>query len=835
MSRNADPARVFFDELVVLPHDQRTLRLETIRATDPILAKDLEELLLASATNGGVFASTSLPASFAQNALAQTIIARPIKVGKYTPTRILGEGGMGVVYEATQDTPRRTVALKIIRPEIVTPALLRRFAHEADILAHLQHPCIAQLFDADLMDGLFEDGPANAQFRRIPAIAMELVQGEPIVLVAKRDNWSPSAIADIFARVCDGVDHAHKRGVIHRDLKPGNILVTTSDATNASQPKILDFGIARLTSSSNEAPNMTLVTHAGQMIGTLAYMSPEQAAGDAKAIDIRTDVYALGVTLFELLAGQRPIDLQGLNITQAAIAIRDRQPPRLRSLRASLPADLEAIAAKAIEKDPADRYQSAGELGDDLRRFLADQPVLAQRQTPLYRASKFALRNKGTVAALAAVALAILLGIAGTAWQAIIATRERNQARDQAARAEATIDFLRRMSKAATPMGSDGKTVTVRQMIDGTVTNLDSNASSLPPIVLADLQSIFAEMYLNVSEYDKALLLATKAHEQLRQLQPDSDRAIQAARVRGLAASQTGDPMSGEQLLQEGLEAHRKLHPGNNDTTVDFLTGLAIIVSENIYRFDERILLLREAGEMAQRLHGPDDRHTIEIKILLGTSIVRRGLISTRGPTKDKIEKVDPQEGIRLLEEAQTSAARTFPDDHPIRLLTQHHYAASLHALNRDKRSITLLTDLLPRMERVFGENHEATLSTLEELAAAQAVSGSMEVAFALYKRIYIINQRLHANNTINSIISGQQLLRCAHLVGRGAEAVEEGEQLLTTCRAKYGDKHRMTAMVAEELAMCYEQAGDTANLERVRAFVIEPRISVSPKPVSPK
>ncbi len=829
--------RVLFDELIVLPASERTSRLATLRQSNAALADDLEALLTAADASEGVLASTSVPADFAHHALAATLIAKPIKVGKYTPTRVLGEGGMGVVYEATQDTPKRTVALKLIRPEIVTPAMLRRFAHEADVLAHLQHPCIAQLFDADLMDARFQDAPPGSQFRRIPAIAMELVTGQPITIVARDENWSPATVARLFARVCEGVDHAHKRGVIHRDLKPGNILIErnapTTNHAPQRDPKILDFGIARLTGGQTDAPQHTLVTHAGQMLGTLAYMSPEQAAGDAKSIDIRTDVYALGVTLFELLAGQRPIDIQGLNITQAAVAIRDRLPTRLRALRPDTPPDLEAIAAKAIEKNPADRYQSAGELADDLRRFLSNQPVLAQQHTALYRARKFAQRNKGTVAALAAITLAILLGLAGTAWQAVIATRERNQAQAQAARAQATIDFMRSMASAATPLGSQGKTITVRQMLDAAADDLASpaRAQSLPPNVRADLESIFAEMYLNVSEYDKALTLATRANDYLATSLPNDDNTARLQRVLALAQNQTGSHDDAEKLLRDALALYRARNPSDDETTVGLLGALATVVSENIRRTDERVTLLREAHAMCVRLHGDDHRQSIQFKTSLGNSIVRQYML-TRVPSASGASKqqsattptkspVDPAEGSRLLEEAVASAARVFPEDHPIRLTATLQLAASQQSLHKDGRSIPMLTDLLPRMERAFGENHESTLSTLEELAAAEAVSGSIERAFPLYQRIFQINRRLHNHKVMNAMISGQQLLVAANKLARDAEVLAEGEELFTAARAKYGDRHPMTSMIAMALKACYDALKDTSNATRVEAFII--------------
>jgi len=346
----------------------------------------------------------------------QQVIAappHPASIGRYRIIRLLGEGGMGAVYEAEQDQPRRRVALKMIRSGWASPEMLCRFELEFQVLGRLHHPGIAQIYDA---------GAIEAGFGAQPFFAMEMIHGKTLIEYANHKRLTLSERLALMVRICEAVEHAHQRGIIHRDLKPGNILV---DETG--QPKILDFGLARLTESDVQA---TRQTDMGQILGTLPYMSPEQVLADPLALDTRSDVYALGVILYELLAGKLPYQLSP-HLHEAVQTIQRVDPLPLSSLNRACRGDVETITAKALEKDKTRRYGSAAELAGDLRRHLEDRPIAAKPASTAYQVQKFARRNKALVAGVAAVLVTLLAGAVVSTMEAVRARKAEKVAVDQ--------------------------------------------------------------------------------------------------------------------------------------------------------------------------------------------------------------------------------------------------------------------------------------------------------------------------------------------------------------------------------------------------------------------
>lgn len=347
--------------------------------------------------------------------------ALPAKqVGSYTIIGKLGEGGMGVVYKATQDFPRRTVALKVIKPHMASPRILERFRFETQVLAKLTHPGIAQIYDAGTMQT-----PEGEQ----PYFAMELVRGRPLIEYAKLRNLTFRERLLLVQRIAEAVHYAHTRGVVHRDLKPVNILVTEDGS-----PKILDFGVAR--SIGGDLDLSAERTAVGQLVGTLPYMSPEQVGGDPDELDARSDVYSLGIVMYELLSGGLPYELEKKVLQEAMRVIQEVEPTSLSQISKVYRGDVETIVGKALTKDRTRRYQSASELASDIFRFLSDEPITARPPSAMYQVRKFAKRHRVIAGGVTVASLGIVAGLAVSVWQ----LGETRKARDDLAVANTDLE-----------------------------------------------------------------------------------------------------------------------------------------------------------------------------------------------------------------------------------------------------------------------------------------------------------------------------------------------------------------------------------------------------------
>ncbi|MCA8960322.1 MAG: protein kinase [Planctomycetes bacterium] len=327
------------------------------------------------------------------------------RIGRYALGSILGEGGMGVVYRAEQEHPRRSVALKVLRAPVAGSSLRERFHREATLLGRLDHPGIARIYDADT---------AETEQGSVLYFAMELVEGSTIVEHVRRGELSLEKRVELIAKVADAIHHAHEKGIVHRDLKPANVLVD-----ERAEPRIVDFGVAVALLDDGER-----ATRTGQIIGTLEYMSPEQLTGDPDAIDTRSDIYSLGLLAYEILADTpafEPTPLHG----PAARERLEREPTRLGLVRKELRGDLETIVGKAACRDRDQRYASAAEFAADLRRYLRGEPIVARPASGLYHLRMFAKRNKGLV--VATVFAAIGLGVLGWTLAAARESGRREQ------------------------------------------------------------------------------------------------------------------------------------------------------------------------------------------------------------------------------------------------------------------------------------------------------------------------------------------------------------------------------------------------------------------------
>jgi eukaryotic-like serine/threonine-protein kinase len=419
--------RELFLEVVDLDEEARRRRLEVAAGSDDI-RRQVEELL---GYEKDPRAPSSIPGVASLAPIAEASPEEmPRKIGTYDIVRLIGSGGMGTVYEATQESPRRVVALKVLRSGLVNHEIRRRFEIESELLGRLQHPAIAQIFEAgqDEVSG--------------PFIAMELIEGQALDEWSKERSPSREVVLELMASICEGVQHAHQRGVIHRDLKPGNILVT-----DEGEPKILDFGIARVI--DEEQRSTASRTRFGEVVGTIAYMSPEQASGDPSRIDTRSDVYALGVVAYELLVGQMPHDVKGRSIPAAMTLIATASGPRKIPKERGVPSELETILRTALDADLDRRYGSAADLAADLRRYLRHEPIAAHPPSTWYQLRTFSRRHRTLVASFIAILAAITLGVAGVVIFALESQKQAARAQRQTRRADISREEAQRSSYAA--------------------------------------------------------------------------------------------------------------------------------------------------------------------------------------------------------------------------------------------------------------------------------------------------------------------------------------------------------------------------------------------------
>jgi serine/threonine protein kinase/formylglycine-generating enzyme required for sulfatase activity len=442
-------------------------------------------------------------------------------IGPYRLLERVGLGGMGEVYAAEQTLPVvRRVALKLIRPGMGSAEIVARFQAERQALARMNHPHVAQVLDA----GTADDGR--------PYFVMEFVAGQPITEHADLRTLSTSERLELFLAVCDGVQHAHQKGVIHRDLKPSNLLVT--DENGSAIPKVIDFGVARAT--TGKLAGHTMHTLVGQVVGTLDYMSPEQADPGGVDVDTRSDVYSLGVLLYQLLSGFLPFD-HSTDISRPLAdiqrTIREEEPPKPstrlasqtdtaakvarlhasdeRALTKQLTGDLDWICLRALEKDPQRRYQSVSELADDVRRHLADEPVLAAKPSAVYRARKFVRRHRVGVGAGTAVAIALIVGLLGTILARIEADRERANVERLSAFQE--LDDLRSEADVLWPPTPDLRPAYVDWLrrAEAVVAGLDPSADGSSPGHRQQLERLRQRALPSSEEQDEAERLAYSA------------------------------------------------------------------------------------------------------------------------------------------------------------------------------------------------------------------------------------------------------------------------------------------------------------------------------------
>lgn len=676
----------------------------------------------------------------------------PERIGSYRILQVLGEGGMGIVYEAEQVEPvRRRVALKILKPGMDTKQILARFEAERQALAVMEHPNIAKVLDA----GATEEGR--------PYFAMELVHGVKLTNYCDQHRLRIRRRLELFMDVCNAIQHAHQKGVIHRDLKPSNVLVTERD--NNPIPMVIDFGIAK--AISQRLTERTLVTQQGQAMGTPAYMSPEQAEMSGLDVDTRTDVYSLGIMLYELLVGRLPLDPDevGINSFFARLVMREMDHKRPSAefstpgknaraiarqrhadpatLRRELQGDLDWIVMKAVETDRNRRYETVNGLAMDIQRHLNDETVLARPPSTRYRLAKFVRRNRTAVGAGALIAASLMVGAGAAVLGMVRATRAEAAAAREAEAAQQVSDFLVGLFEVSNPSEARVNSVTAREILDVGAERIGTELTD-QPVVQARLLNTIGTVYLQMGLFDRARPLLERALT-LREDELGPTHAEVASSLNELAQLyfRQGKSADAEPLARRALSINERAL-GQDHPTIALNTGvlaaiymsqgkladaeplfqravaihergvdpdqvaLAKVVSNlgalyfNQQRFDDAERLWVRALEIRERLREPDHPD-------LAGNLTNLGVLYwTMGRYGDAESVYRRARGI---------FEKTLDPEHPRMAAILNNLGETYWALGRSDEAEPLLTRALTIKEKIFDPNHTSIATTLTALA----------------------------------------------------------------------------------------------------------------------
>jgi non-specific serine/threonine protein kinase/serine/threonine-protein kinase len=724
------------------------------------------------------------------------------RIGNYRLLQKLGEGGMGEVWQAEQLEPvRRTVALKLIKAGMDTRQVVARFESERQALALMSHPNIACVFDAGATD----------QGR--PYFVMEHVPGVPITQYCDEKRLSTKERLRLFMQVCDGVQHAHQKGIIHRDIKPSNVLVDLQDG--GPLPKIIDFGVAKAT--QQRLTEKSLFTQLGVLIGTPEYMSPEQAELTALDVDTRTDVYSLGVLLYELLVGALPFDpgeLRRAGFDELRRKIREEEPsrPSMRldtlgevsvevarqrhtepgALMRELRGDLDWITMKALEKDRTRRYGSPSDLAADIGRHLAHEPVTAGPPGAAYRLGKFVRRHKIGVVAAAAIVLALAVGAAAATVGMVRAIRAEDVARTEAERATREAETARQVSKflvglfeGADPRQTRGDEITVREVLDDGAVKIELELADQPEIRIR-LMNTMGRVYRRLGLYDAAETLLLRSLDEARESLGD-EHSETLSSMHELADTYRLQTRSdeAEHLLQPNFEARRRVLGRSHPQTLLSMQALADVYRV-LGRFQESEKLFLELMEIRRQVYGDD--HEVTVSTLKELS--RLYVVAGRYAEAEDVAR----ESVEILR-------RVLGHDHPDTLIAERSLLTAYKYQGRLTEAVDLAEKNLLLRRRVLGDDHFRTLSMMNVLGDIYRMQGQNEAAERMLSEVVERSRGVLGEAhllTRNALLNLSVVYRNQERYSAAESVLEEALRLF---RREDGEEHSNTLLTMFNMA----------------------------------
>lgn len=783
-----------FDEACELGEEECAALLERVARETPDLGRSLAAMVREDRRGGSGFDALDAAAVFgalgAEEVAPDPTTSPGTMIGRYRLRSRIGEGGMGVVHLAEQEEPRRLVALKLIRPGLARGDTLRRFRREAGLLGRLQHPGIAQVFEA---------GVAELDGAPIPFIAMEYVDGPQITDYARRHRLSELDRLELVARVADAVQHAHLRGVIHRDLKPANILVVDDGTRGASrsgsdvgpgQPKVLDFGVAR--ALDGEAQGATGRTDVGQIIGTLATMSPEQVSGDPAAIDARTDVYALGVILYELLAGRPPLALSGRSMPDAIRAIERDPIERLGTIDRRYRGEIETIVGKALERDKERRYQSAADLAADIRRHRNHEAIIAKPPTAVYRLRKFALRHKAIAAGCALAFATLVVSLVVVNALRLAETRQRRLAERQARVAESVVDFLNlELVAGASPFLGAEPDVTLRDVLRRAADRIDGTFED--PAAEAAVRYATGMIFRGLGEYPSALEHLTRSMDLRREHLGDGARETLATMsALGELLTWLGRTEEARGILEEADRIAVRARPQDDALRLDLAGNLAALDrAESSFRAsaDRLEAALERHGERLGQRH----LETLTARNALAEAYDALGLAArAEAIYRENLELLLSMRGER----------------HPDVLLTSNNLGAILLQTGRLDEAEPLLLRVMTGYAETLGEDHPETVTALGNVAVLRLYQGRLDEAAECFTRSLERIERRTGPLSLEAITAHNNLANLALRRGDVVESQRRYRDALERAVAALGTDHFQTMVARLGLAQAHLAAG---------------------------